>query len=69
MDKKSFCFDSEQVDRLAQLVKHELIELDILLEVTCLSDSVKLLIVYFNKEKPLFKRVVLIPDAFDIKSI
>lgn len=25
-------------------------------------------IVYFNKEKPLFKRVVLVPDAFDIKS-
>lgn len=25
-------------------------------------------IIYFNKDKPLFKRVVLIPDAFDIKS-
>lgn len=26
------------------------------------------IIVYYNKEKPLFKRVVLIPDAFDINS-
>lgn len=25
-------------------------------------------IVYYNIEKPLFKRVVLIPDAFDINS-
>ena len=25
-------------------------------------------IVYFNKDKPLFKRVVLVPDTFDIKS-
>lgn len=25
-------------------------------------------IVYYNQDKPLFKRVVLIPDAFDINS-
>lgn len=25
-------------------------------------------IVYYSNEKPLFKRVVLIPDTFDIKS-
>lgn len=25
-------------------------------------------VVYYNQEKPLFKRVVLIPDEFDINS-
>lgn len=40
--KENFCLDEEQVKRLSQLVEHELFVLNILMEFSCLSDSVKL---------------------------
>lgn len=40
--EKNFCFDEKQVDRLVQLVKHSLINLDIMLECPSFSDNAKL---------------------------
>lgn len=40
--ERTFCFEENQVDRLVQLVKHELVNLDVLIGVAHVSDSVRM---------------------------
>lgn len=53
--KESFCFDEKQVKMLSNLVKQELVELDVLLEITCLSDNSKLKL---KAEQSLFDSIL-----------
>lgn len=53
--KESFCFDEKQVKMLSNLVKHELIVLDIHLGISNLSDNSKL---QLRDEQSLFESIL-----------